>query len=61
MISVIPTTDHDCGPPPLYGPPVGVLIPVLIGGWRWTMVPPGDPVVDHLAALDAEGSSHDPG
>ena len=40
-----PTTDHDAGPPPLYGTPLGVLVPVLLDGRRWVMVPPDDPDV----------------
>ncbi len=52
---MIPTTDHDAGPPPLYGVPLGVLVPVLLDGRRWAVLPPGDPLVDHLAAIEAEG------
>ncbi len=51
----IPTTDHDAGPPPLYGAPHGVLVPVLVDGRRWAVLPAGDPLVDHLAAIEAEG------
>ena len=46
--AVIPTTDHDAGPPPLYGAPHSVLVPVLIDGHRWAMIPPGDPIAAYL-------------
>lgn len=55
MAVMIPITDHEAGPPPLYGAPLGVLVPVLIDGHRWAVLPPGDPLVDHLAAIEAEG------
>ncbi len=45
---MIETTDHDQGSPPLHSGSGGVLIPVLIDGRRWAMVPPGDPIADHL-------------
>ncbi len=53
----IPTTDHDQGLPPLYGAPHGVLVPVLLDGRCWALLPPGDPLVDHPAAIEAEGES----
>ncbi len=55
--STVPTADHDEGLSPLYGAPLGVLVPVLIDGLRWAVLPPGDPLVDHLAAIEAEGES----
>ena len=56
----IPTTDHDQGPPPLYGAPLGVLVLVLVDGRRWALLPPGDPLVDHLAIIEVEGESCPP-
>ena len=44
---MIPTTDHDQGPPPLWGAPLGVLVPILLDGYRWVMIPPGDPIAVH--------------
>ncbi len=52
------TTDHDCGLPPLYSGPVGALVAVRLDGRRWAMVPPGDPVADHLINMEQE--KHDP-
>ncbi len=52
---VISTTDHDAGPPPHCCAPHGVLVPVLLDGRRWAVLLPGDPLVDHLAAIEAEG------
>ena len=48
MDSAIETTDHDEGVPPLYGAPLGALVPVLIDGRRWIVLPPGDPIAAHL-------------
>ena len=45
---MIPTADHDAGPPPLYGDPFGFLVPVMIDGHRWVVLPPGDPIAEHL-------------
>ena len=45
---MIPTADHDAGPPPLYSGPLGVLAPVLLDGHRWAVLPPGDPIAGHL-------------
>ncbi len=56
---MIPTTNHDAGPPPLYSGPVGALMAVRFDGRRWAMVPPGDPVAAHLVDVDhdVEGES----
>jgi hypothetical protein len=48
MIAITETTDHDCGPAPLHMPPLGVLVPTLIDGHRWAVLPPGDPIADRL-------------
>ena len=45
---MIPTTDHDQGQPPLHSGRVGALATVRLDGHRWTVLPPGDPVADHL-------------
>ena len=65
---MITTADHDAGPPPLYGAPLGVLVPVLIDGHRWAVLPPGDPIATYLVdgvdrdqVADVEGTNHDPG
>lgn len=57
----IPTADHDANVPPLFLPPLGVLVPVLLDGHRWIVAPPGDPVAEFLLDRDMEGTSHDPG
>ncbi len=49
---MIPTADHDQGPPVLYSGPVGALATVRLDGHRWAMMPPGDPVADHLINPD---------
>ncbi len=54
MAAVIPTTDPDQGPPPLYSGRVGALVAVRLDDRRWAMVPPGDPVADHLVEHDVE-------
>ena len=53
------TTDHDAGPPPLYSGSGGVLVPVLLDGHRWALLPPGDPVAAYV--VDREGSSNEAG
>lgn len=54
---MIPTTDHDAGPPPLYSAPLGVLVPVLLDGGCWVIMPPGDPIAEHLVDVDVERES----
>ena len=49
---MIPTADHDAGPPPIYGAPFGVLVPVLLDGHRWVMNPPGDPIAARLVGAE---------
>ena len=49
-----PTTDHDAGLPPLYSGPVGALVAVRLDGRRWAVMPPGDPVADHLINMERE-------
>ena len=55
---MIETTDHDACLPPLYSGPGGVLVPVLLDGHRWALLPPGDPVAVHL--IDGEGAKYVP-
>ena len=52
MAGMIPATDHDAGPPPLYGAPLGVVVPVLIDGHHWVMIPPGDSIAAHLVGAE---------
>ncbi len=52
--STVPTADHDEGLSPLYGAPLGVLVPILLDR-RWVVVPPGDPVAQHLIGIEAGG------
>ena len=59
MTAITETTDHDAGLPPLILPAIGFLVPVLLDGHRWAMVPPGDPIAQHL--VDGEGSSNEAG
>ena len=54
---MIPTTDHDQGPPPLAVGNVDHLARVLLDGHRWALLPPGDPIAAYL--LDGEGSSNE--
>ena len=49
---MIPTADHDAGPPPLYGALLGVLVFVLLDGHRWVMIPPGDPISARLVGAE---------
>ena len=49
-----PTADHDANLPPLYSGPVGTLVAVRLDGRRWVVMPPGDPVADHLADHEME-------
>ncbi len=54
---MIPTADHDAGPPPIYSDSGGFLIPVLLDGHRWIAIPPGDPIATYLV----EEGGHGPG
>ncbi len=60
MTPAIETTDHDQGPPPLYCGSGGFLVPIMLDGHRWALLPPGDPVVAHLVNHDVEGHGHAP-
>ena len=56
MAGMIPTTDHDPGPPPVYSDSGGFLIPVLLDGHRWIAIPPGDPIATYLVEEGGHGS-----
>ena len=56
--NTIETTDHDAGPPPLHCTPHSFLVPVLLDGRRWVMVPPGDAITQHLVGTEPGAGRH---
>ena len=48
------TIDHDEGLPLLYMPAAGFLVPVLLDGYRWALLPPGDQIAELLLGTEPE-------